>query len=123
MSDLTKSLAPPNSIIFIADPSSRYHVPADSGSALVTSTPSCIGVGTLAEMDGETTVSLSEEFAAPKGDLAFDGMLETPNLQVAIIDSEGNSLLAMSTRSKVSSVKIWVNDASEPDDILVQVAR
>jgi hypothetical protein len=123
MSDLTKSIAPPNSVIFIADPSSRYHVPSDSGAALITSTSSCIGVGTLAEMDGETVVSLSEEFVTPRGNLAFDGMLETPNLRVAIIDSEGNSLLAMSTRSKVSSVKIWVNDASEPDNILVQVAR
>jgi hypothetical protein len=120
MSSFKKSLAPPNSIIFIADPIGQYQVPADPGAALVTATSSCIGVGTLAEMDGETTISLNGEFVIPRGNLVFDGMLETPSLRIAVIDSEGNPLLAMPVRNGVTSVKIWVNDQSEPDSIFVQ---
>jgi hypothetical protein len=120
MNNFEISLAPPNSIILIADPSLRYEVPADMGSALITATPSCIGVGTLAEMDGETTIRLSEAFAAPEGRLVFDGLLETPGLQVALIDSGASPLLSMHVQSRTTRIKIWVNDPSEPDLVLVQ---
>jgi hypothetical protein len=93
---------------------------ADIGSALVTATPWCIGVGTLAEMDGETTIRLGDKFAAPEGIVAFDGLLDTPGLRVAVIDSGAKSLLSMHVRNRITHVKVWVNDTNETNLIFVQ---
>ncbi len=87
---------------------------------MVTSTPSCIGVGTLAEMDGETTVKLGESLALPGDELVFDGVLETPGLRIAVIDSGATTLLSMSVRTARTQVRVWVNDPDEPDVILIQ---
>lgn len=120
ISSLEKSLAPPNSVIFIADPTQRYDVPTNTGAALVTATPSCICVGTMAEMDGETTVKLATKFEHPIGQLVFNGPLETPGLQIAVSDSSAEIILSMNVQSGTTRVKVWINDPSEPDLILIQ---
>ena len=120
MNEIEKTFAPPNSIIFIADPTRRYSVPEDTGATLVTATSSCIGIGTLAEMDGETTIRLSKNFSSPIGELVFDSMLETPGLRIAVIDSGADPQLVMPVGSGTTHVRIWVNDQNEPDLILIE---
>ena len=120
MSSLKKILSPPNSIIFIADPTQPCDVPVDTGAALVTATSTCICVGTLAEMDGETAIRLATTFETTVGNLAFDGYLETPGLQVEVSDSGATTLLSMRVRTARTYVRVWVNDPSEPDVILIQ---
>jgi hypothetical protein len=120
MTNLEKSVAPPNSIIFIADPTRPCDVPVDTSAALVTATSTCICVGTLAEMNGETVIRLATTFETIVGNLAFDGYLETPGLQVEVSDSGATTLLSMRVRSARTHVRVWVNDPSEPDVILIQ---
>lgn len=120
MNSLTISVAPANSVVFVADPNGHYDVPLDTGSALITATSSCIAVGTLAEMDGETTLKLSRSHDNASGELAFDGNLETPSRTVAIVDSSNKSFLSMAVTNATTHVKIWVNDSNEPNLILIQ---
>ena len=56
-------LAPPYSILFVTDPSSRYDNPVTwtRGSTALSATPSVVAIGTLAEMDGETEVRLGHD--------------------------------------------------------------
>lgn len=119
---LEKSIAPQNSIIFISDPTQRVEVPADVGSTLVAVTSSCVSVGTLAEVDGETTVRLADSFADPEGEIVFDGSVETPGRRIAVSDVLGNSILEMDVPSSLSRVTIWANDPMEPDLILVRAS-
>ena len=55
-------VAPPNSLIFVADPTHQFVVPSDTGAGLVSATRSCISVGTKAEMDGDTLIKLASQF-------------------------------------------------------------
>lgn len=115
-----KAIAPQNSIIFISDPTHRAEIPADVGSALVAITSSCVSVGTLAEVDGETTVRLGDSFADPEGEIVFDGNVETPGHRIAVSDALANSILEMEVASSLSRVTVWANDPMEPDVILVR---
>jgi hypothetical protein len=120
MSRIKKTLAPPNSVIFVADPSRPYNVPEDSGAALVASTPSCISIGTLAEMDGKTTIELGNTIENTTGMLKFDDEIETPGLKIAVIDAETNSLIEMAVSYNRTNIRVWVNDLNEPDHIIIQ---
>ena len=118
---LKSSIAPRNSILFIFDPTITIEVPEGVGATLVAATRTCISVGTLAEMDGETTIYLSDEFVDPVGRIVFDGFLETAGKQVSISDVSGENILSMKVMRTISQVTIWANDLSEPDIILVMV--
>lgn len=122
MTEITVSLAPPNSIIFVADPTHPYEVPDDNGSALVTATSSCISVGTRSAGDGETIIKLGRH-PSPSGDpLVFDGLLDTPGRLVAVIDSGADQILTMQVTERRSHVRIWANDPTEPNVIQIEVA-
>ncbi len=71
-------------------------------------------------MNGETTIKLGEALAPLGGELVFDGVLETPGLQIAVSDSGATTLLSMRVQTARTHVRVWVNDPSEPDIILIQ---
>lgn len=121
MSGQEVTLAPPNSIVFVADPTHDHKIAEDLGSALVTSTRSSIAIGTLAQMDGETTIRLDTRYASPEGILVFDNTLDTPGKRVAVITSSMDEILSMEVSQSRSHVRVWVNDPREPDLILVEV--
>lgn len=113
------TVAPPHSIIFINDPTVDVNVPKAIGPGLVWATESCVAVGTLAEVDGLTTIQLASDFIAPQGDVAFDGMIKTPGGIVAINTSDGAALISISSGEE-THLTVWVNDSYEPDLILVR---
>jgi hypothetical protein len=114
-------ISPPNSIVFICDPSSReVDVPEYVTGQLIAATQSCISVGTLAEMDGETEISLSDvPSSAELGELVFDGMVRTPGRVVAVCNARDETLLSLPVSSVAVRVKVFANDRSEPDRIVV----
>jgi hypothetical protein len=71
------SIAPPNSVIFISDPTQNVEIPGDIGSTLVGVTPSCVSIGTTAEMDGRTTIRLGSDDPEIEAEVVFDGHLQT----------------------------------------------
>lgn len=113
------TVAPPHSIIFVNDPTSEVEIPEDIGRGLVWATDTCVAIGTLAEMDGQTTIRLARDFPTPEGEVIFEGTIKTPGRLVAINTSEGVALISLTTDSE-SRLTVWANDSSEPDLILVR---
>jgi hypothetical protein len=113
------TLSPPHSLIFINDPTFPVDVPGGIGAGLVCATDSCVAVGTLAEMDGETTIRLANDFAAPRGEIVFEGAIKTPGGLVAVNTTEAEELISIPVGDE-AQITVWANDASEPDLILIR---
>jgi len=115
-------LAPPNSIILVMDPKSGVVPEAMQG--IVASTSSCAAVGTLAEMDGETTIRLrtgTNEAVAQPGTLVFDEEIAVSSGRMAVCTSRLETVLEIAVLGDRPRVRIWVNDPTEPSliDIVV----
>jgi hypothetical protein len=119
MSSSTK-IAPPYSLIFIAD-SAGGEIP-DRMVRPITSTDSCIVVGCLAFVDGETEFTLGEtQDVDPGTHPAFHGKLKTPSYQIVLHTAEAETILQATVPRRETVVRIWVNDPSEPDQVIVGV--
>lgn len=112
------TISPPNSLIFVMDHAAG-ELPEDMGGKLVASTASCVAVGTLAEFDGETTITLADTFDVAALHIAFEGTLHTPNGEVSISNTRNEQLLTGKAWTPSTNVRIFVNDDSEPDQIVV----
>lgn len=116
------AIRPPNSLILIMD----YvfgEIPVAINDALVSSSASCIAVGTLAEFDGETTITLAnvaQDFVGLEN--VFRGVLSTPSKQLSICNVKNEMLLFLSDLTERTNVQVFVNDLSEPDQILVMAS-
>src|SRR5262245_21218902 len=84
---VTKRLAPPNSVLLVMDHETG-EIPADMHDGSIAATESCVAIGTLCEVDGETTVEVSDEdaFRAACSGLAcvFRGMIATPQRKLHV---------------------------------------
>ncbi|HEX4157002.1 MAG TPA: hypothetical protein VHY79_00880 [Rhizomicrobium sp.] len=121
MSTLECSVAAPNSLIFIEDPTHDYTVPSNTGGPL-TYTSSCITVGTLESSRGdETIVRLGSDVGTPEGKMIFNGTLETPGRCVEVGTSWLERIFSMPVNDIVTRVRIWTNHPTEPDQIWIEV--
>jgi hypothetical protein len=112
-------IAPPNSLFFISD-STGGETPKIAKGPRIWSTKTCIAIGCLAFMDGETEISLgSVQEVDPGGEPAFDGVLETPNHRVVISTVERKVLLNSPVNGSHTRVRVWVNHPKEPDKIQI----
>lgn len=110
----------PNSLVLIMDYESG-EIPESMGGGLVASTASCLAVGTLSEIDGSTTVVLTDQGGRPQiGSLVFDGVLDLPSKEISVCDVENHKLLAMPTATR-AKVQIFANHQLEPDKIVIIV--
>jgi hypothetical protein len=117
MTSLTK-IAPPYSLIFIAD-SAGGEIP-DRMDRPIASTDSCIVVGYLADVCGETEFTLGETHDVdPGGPPIFHGKLKTPNYRIVLHTADDETILQATVPRRETVVRIWVNDPSEPDQIIV----
>ncbi len=115
------TLSPPNSLIFVMDRSSG-ELPEAMNGELVAFTDSCVAVGTLPGVDGETTITLTDRLEAVKrGQLVFDGVLKVPRYELAVCGAADTELLTMKLKRSEAHVQIFANDVSEPDQIVVFV--
>lgn len=113
------SLAPPNSLILIVG-AEKYEVPSSMKGAAFAQTMSCIAVGSLSEIDGQTSILLkkiseSEREFAP----SFTGFINTPSCLVEVKTILGKTLLQMPVLYKKTKISIWTNDKFEPDEIII----
>lgn len=117
-------VAPPNSLVFVMD-DRVGEIPEDTGAAPIVATPSCVVVGTLMELDGETEVRMSgpEHFTRSADlNLGWSGSIASAGvLEVSTADAQ--CLLSMQLQEVRSpTVDIWTNDENEPDLIWVVVS-
>ena len=118
---LTTKAAPPNSVILVCDVGGG-EVPKTMSGAVVAATTTCIAVGCLSEDDGQTEFTLAPLSEVDRGEKpAFDGMLLTPQHRVVLRSVLGQQLLELPVTQELTKIKIWVNDPTEPDNVVVGV--
>lgn len=114
--------APPNSLVFVEDLAGA-DPPVISGTFDVLSTPSCIAVACLCEIDGETVFILGSSSKVDPGFRSvFEGVLSTPTRNIVIRTSLDETLLEMPVDGENTVVRIWLHDPPEPDVVIVGVA-
>lgn len=112
-------LAVPNAILLVLDPSNAAAAIPEY-EALISHTDSCVSVGTQADVDGETEVSLSR--VGPAGlSLAFDGHVLTPSGSIGVETSEGASLGRIDGLTSRTKVAVWVDDNRWPSRVAIVV--
>jgi hypothetical protein len=114
-------VAPPYSMVLVCAPSNRTISNTMTG-ALITATRHFIAVGCRSHGDGMTDLALGASLTLDPGDLpAFEGFLETPERIIAVRSVVGDTFLQFPVPGRETLVRVWVNDAKEPDRILVGV--
>jgi hypothetical protein len=114
------TVAPIYSIIFVMDMTAGV-IPNEMGGKLVAATSSCVAVGTLAEVDGETTITITdEEIPAERGEETFfEGYLDTPSKKISVCTALEEVLIEVDVPSIKIGLKIIANHPSEPDRITI----
>ena len=117
------TFSPPNSLILVMDHEAGV-LPDQIGDELVAATDSCLAIGTLAALDGESTIILTDDLDGLEiGDLVFDGTLSTPNLELSVCDVRNAKLLTLPVQESSTRVQAFANDPSEPNMIVVYTHR
>lgn len=84
------------------------------------STDTCILVGCLMDADGETEFTLGEIHDVDPGRLpAFEGKLKTPTRKISLESVDGRTVLEAPVPQLETTVRIWTNHESEPDNVIV----
>ena len=118
MSESAK-IAPPYSLVLVGDPSGR-EIPNIVAGSVIASTSSCIAVGCLSEVDGETEFTLGATPDVNPGiDPAFEGKLKTPNRMIAVRSVLHETILEATVPEEQTTVRVWVNDPTEPDKVII----
>lgn len=119
MSVITAKFAPPKSVVAVMDP--KVGVPRQfSTGKNISVTDSCVALGTLMELDGETEFTIgSKSEIVPIGKIVFQGRVKTPNRLIAICDIFRNPIVETKVNGYDTSVEIWTNDDVEPDKVFV----
>ncbi len=115
----SKTIGLPNALIIVMDPTAGV-IFRSMEHKTIASTDSCVVVGCLSEADGETEITLGLiDEVGPEDHLLFTGELKTPSRRIALISSHNDTLLEAETAQPMTSVRIWGNDLSEPDKVIV----
>jgi hypothetical protein len=116
-------LSPPNAILFVFDPTNGdVVIPPYVDGELTAATETCVSVGTQADVDGETEVSLAmAAVAQPDLQRVFAGAVATPGGKVAVVTSEFNRVLELDVPKGGIEVVIWTDDLRNPARVVVNV--
>lgn len=88
---------------------------------MITATPSCLSIGTLCSIDGDTTVTLSDNENDIGSNLinVYDGVLMTPNKLLSVCTVQDEPVLELRVQDSRTRVQVWANDSSEPNEITI----
>ena len=116
------SAAPPNSLVLLVT-SDDPAIPQSMQGTLATATDTCIAVGTLNELDGETSVALTDEPPSEEAGLTrkLTATLDVENGFVAVSDVYAERYLELPWTRSTLEVSVWVNDVTEPDVVLFEL--
>jgi hypothetical protein len=97
-------------------------LPETMRESLIVATTSCVAVGCLSEQDGETEFTLGASHEVdPRTHPAFQGVLSTPSRKIRVVSVLGQPILETAVMRDSTTVRIWVNDPTEPDKIIIGV--
>ncbi len=120
-------IAPSNSVVLVMDTSIGEIPdpdPEDVGEGVLAATSSCIAVGTLPQIEGDTHILLYDEPAEMDltGTLAFDGPLEVRSGRMSVVSVLHEPLLGCNAPTPRARVQVWLNDDRLPDEIRIYVS-
>lgn len=114
-------LAVPHAIVFVLDPNHKgVEVPKYSG--LVSHSNTCVSVGTQADMDGETDVTLDRDLNGLLN-CVFEGEIHTPTGSIAVVTSGILTLARLDGLEATTRFSVWVDDVKWPSRVSVVVPR
>ena len=113
-------VAPPNSLLLIMDPDAG-EPPIEMGNAALAATESCIAIGTLCEIDGETRVHLGMAPTAGSPDVAraFEGLITTPSRKLVVCTVLNSVLASIEVEGALTRVRVWTDHPTEPSQIWI----
>jgi hypothetical protein len=118
------AIHPPNALLFVMDLKTG-EIPETMGGQFIVSTPSSIVVATLAAVDGDTVVMLTDERArvreVPGLRRVFSGVLQTPRKELCVCTVLLEPVVKLPVSSTQSKVEIWANRDREPSALCVLV--
>ena len=120
MAEIEVRVRPPHSLILVGDPHGR--VPERIDGNLTRATSTCVAIGTLSDLDGETTVRVTDSLrstAEGAQQLAFEGDVELASNVLRIGNVLGEVYLDWPVSADSVSLQVWVNHPSEPDEIWI----
>lgn len=110
----------PNSLVLVGDPMGEP--PEVLAGALVSATSSCVAIGTLSDVDGVTKIRILDAITKDLPSyLAFEGEIDTPSNRLSVTSVLDETYLERHIAASTVSIKIWVNDREEPDEISIVV--
>lgn len=86
----------------------------------VLSSADCINIPALYWNDGDTSVTLgpeSEIVETRKPD--FDGVLNTPNLEIILFDANEPRFAGVRVPSTRTRVRVWIDHPTEPENVTI----
>lgn len=111
-------LGPPYSMFFISDISLDGEIEA-SGRHIEWS-DTYVTITCVYCYDSDTSVTLGPfNEVAQHGAPVFDGEIKTPNREVAVSTAHLDIVLSQKVPSSLTRIRIWENDPTEPDDIVI----
>lgn len=113
------SFAPVNSIVFVSD-NLRSPPPIPVRGRLVNSNEPCVSIGCYPEIDGETEIILGRiDDVGSSLQLAFDGVLETPNKTLIVSTVDDEILLQDEVDETATRVRVMVSHPRWPERVLI----
>jgi hypothetical protein len=109
------SLAVPNALLLIWDETVGEPPDADDGELWFND--SCVAIGTQADVDGATVVSLEPRADGRDSPPRFDGVLRTPSRKLSVSTVNDAVVLELRVSSERTRVRIWTDAPESPSRV------
>lgn len=118
----TASYTPLHPILFVFDFSNQNMVvPEYNLDQVASANDSCVSVRTIADVDGDVTVTLAETLPLEvNGVEVFGGAIAAPSRRVAVVTSHNEKLLETEVQGERATVRIVVDDEAHPSRIWIE---
>lgn len=109
-------------VVFLYDPSMLIDVPPDTGAGPVLFTANCISLWTTHEVDGPTSLVLTDRNADEDCNLVLQTTIETKGRRLAFNSSECDPIIEVGVLHSSTAVTIYANDSLYPSKLICVVA-
>jgi hypothetical protein len=115
-----------NSVILVMG-GADSEIPQSMDGRVINSTSSCITVGTLPEVDGETSIILTDEKAVARSDpslrAVFAGILFTARKEISVYTVLLKPLATLPVSTVQTRVEVWLDNEVEPRKVCFVVGE
>ena len=112
----------PNGVVFLCDPTAIIDVPPDTAAAPVLSTKDCVSLWTLHEVDGPTTLVLTDTYDGEDCKLVFHGSITAAGRKLSFTTSTCERIIEVDLTADAAEIAVYANDASDPSKLVCVAA-